>query len=79
MKLRSAPLDDVFQELLLTLDEDGRLSARIVRRMVIAAYRALKRLMLLIRRLPWQSRYPEFGNEPFNLSDAELEKEWRSK
>ena len=79
MKLRSAPLDDVWQEVQFTLDDDGRLRARIVRRVLTAAYRALKRLMLLIRRLPWRSRYPELGNEPFNLSDAELEKEWRSR
>jgi hypothetical protein len=53
MKLRSAPLDDVFQEVQLTLDEDGGRLARAVRRSATWIYRAHKAILLAICKFPW--------------------------
>lgn len=76
MKLRSAPLDDVWGELTLVLDDDGRPLARVTRRVFTSAYRVLKAAMLVALRLPWHiPGFPELGAEPFHSS--ELEGDWR--
>lgn len=54
MKLRSAPLDDVWGELTFVLDDDGRPFARITRRAFTWSYRALKAAMLDALRLSWR-------------------------
>jgi len=85
VRLRSAPLDDVLNELQLVLDDDGGRLARVVRRTATWAYRGPKAAMLAALRLRWRrgagfpppAGYPELGNEPFNLTDAELDAEWR--
>jgi hypothetical protein len=79
MKPRSASLDDVWGELTFVLDDDRRLLARVTRRVFAWTYRTLKTAMLVAIRLPWRhgSRFPELGAEPFNLTDTELEREWR--
>jgi hypothetical protein len=82
VKLRSAPLDDVFNELQFACDLDGRRFARIVRRLFTCAYRVFRALMLAALRLPWNTSatgYPEIGTEPFNLTDTELENRWGSR
>jgi hypothetical protein len=74
----SAEIGEVWDLLQITLDEDGGASARFVRRLFTIAYRALRLTMILALRLRWRRcRFPELGNEPFNLTDAELEREWR--
>ena len=54
MKLRSAGLDDVFNELQFALDDDGRGSARVLSHLFTLAYRSLRAGMLLTLRLPWK-------------------------
>jgi hypothetical protein len=77
MKLCSAPLDDVFQELQFVLDQDGSRFARLTRWLFVGAYRMLLDGMLLALRLRWRTRqYPDLGDEPFNLTREELGREW---
>lgn len=54
MKLRSAPLDEVWQTLQFTLDDDGRRPALAVRHMVTWAYLGLRGAMLALLRLSWR-------------------------
>lgn len=63
MKLRSAPLDDVHNELLFLLDEDGGGYARVVRRLVDVFYRAHHALLLAWLRLPWHPYSRRQGGE----------------
>jgi hypothetical protein len=56
VKLRDAPLDDVFLELQFALDEDGGRIERAVRRLFIWLYRLLKFAMLLTLRCRWGQR-----------------------
>jgi hypothetical protein len=80
MTLRSAPLEDAFQELLLTLDDDGGWWARTARWFFVRAYRALKVTMLAALRLPWR-RAALTGHleihKLFTPCDMRLEQEWR--
>ena len=79
MKLRSAPLDDIFQELQSTLDQDSGRLARLMRRFFVGAYRSLKSAMLLALGLKWHTRqrlYPPIGHEPFNIPPEEMAREW---
>ena len=57
MKAKSAPLDDVFAELQITLDDDGRFVARLTRGLFTLAYRVLKLVMLSALRVNWP--FPE--------------------
>lgn len=79
MSIRSAPLDDIHLEALLVLDMDGHWPARVMRRAVTALYRMHCRLLLaligLFRRHP-QHPLPAIGHERFNLTPAELLREW---
>jgi hypothetical protein len=50
MKLRSAPLDEVYLEILLVLDEDGRWPARALLWLIGRLYRGFGWLMLTILR-----------------------------
>lgn len=70
MKLRSADLDDVWNELQFVLDDDDRRFARLTRKLFTWAYRAFRAFMLLALGLPWRSslQFPELG--------LELEREW---
>jgi hypothetical protein len=54
VKLRSSSLDDVFQQLQVTLDDDGGRAARLMRSTYTLAYRLLKASMLTTLRLPWR-------------------------
>ena len=79
MKLRSAPLDDVFQELQFALDQDGGSLARAVGWLFVRAYRWLKAAILLALGCKWrtgQQSYPESGCEPFDITPEELGREW---
>jgi hypothetical protein len=82
MKLRSAPLDDVFQEVQFTLDDDGGRLARAVRRSATWTYRLHKVILLVICKFPWRrgalTGHPEV-HELFTLSDKELEQAWRQR
>jgi hypothetical protein len=64
MKLRSAPLDEVWQTLQFTLDDDGRQPALAVRHMVTWAYRGLRGAMLALLRLPWRRGALDDGCRP---------------
>lgn len=54
VKLRSSSIDDVWLELQIVLDCDGRGSARTTRRFFAWGYRALRAAMLATIRLPWR-------------------------
>jgi hypothetical protein len=72
-------LDDLFQELQLTLDQDGGRLARITRWAFIQAYRAHKAAMLLVLGWKWRSAqqpYPPIGHEPFDVEPQEIAREW---
>ena len=78
MKRRSAPLDDLFQELLCILDEDGSRRARCTRWAFVRAYRAHKAAILLALFRKWHSAqpYPPIGHEPFSVEPEEMAREW---
>jgi hypothetical protein len=75
MKRRSSPLDDVFQELRVALDEDGGLRARITRRFFARASRSSKAAMLLALTWKWRPEQPHArpGHEPLNFTPRERE------
>ena len=80
MKVRSAPLDDVHQELQATLRDGGWLG-RTLLRLFEATYRAHRGALLLAlrHRLGQCSSVPTFpalGFEPFNLRPNELGETW---
>jgi hypothetical protein len=82
VKLRSAPLDDIFQELQFTLNRDGGRLARFTGWLFLCAYRALKTAMLLVLTWKWRTKqppYPEPGHELFNLTPEEMAGEWRQR
>jgi hypothetical protein len=70
MKLRSAPLDDVYGELTYLLDSRGsHYTGQVVRLL----YRGLRNLYLaLVRREDRRRPFPELGHGPFNLMPEEL-------
>jgi hypothetical protein len=79
MKLRDSGLDDLLNELLYVLDQDGGPLARAVRWLLVRTYRLLRNGILMVLRLPWHTErqpYPEPGHEPFNLPPDELERHW---
>ncbi len=78
MKRRTACLDDVHNELEFVLGEDGRRIAKLVLWLSRVFYRFHRAALLLTLRRKWrppQFDYPPPGREPFNLTDAELERE----
>jgi hypothetical protein len=80
VKLRSAPLDDVFQELLFAFDADGRWLARFTRWLFVQTYRVLKSAMLLVLGWKWRighQSYAPIGHEPFNVVPEGLVQDWR--
>jgi hypothetical protein len=81
MKLHSSPIDDVYGELSLTLEEDGGHLARCLLTLFCYEYRGLRLAMLLALRRHWrlakETSAPTFpGYELFNLSPAEADAEW---
>ena len=80
MKLRTAPLDDVHQELSFVLEHHCARPAQFLLRLFRALYRIHCRLMLAALRHLGQGAsvpvFPEIGREPFNLTDDELEELW---
>ncbi len=85
MKIRSAPLDDIYDELDFVLRDDGGLVALALLYFFRCVYGLHRRLMLAILRLNWRDgsrrtadvgAFPAIGEEPFNLSPAELEENW---
>jgi hypothetical protein len=75
VKLRSASLDEVFQELQFVLDQDSGLPARAVRWFFVRAYRGLRAAILLALSRRWRTgSLPPIGYEPFNLTPEELER-----
>jgi hypothetical protein len=81
MKLRSAPLDDVFKALLVTLDDDGGWLARAVRWLFVGAHRLLQAAMLLALRCKWctEQYCRPISHARFNLTPAELQRPWRQR
>jgi hypothetical protein len=83
MKRRTAPLDDLHLETLVILDDDGRSIARIVRRIVATTYRIHRVVLLSVLDVAWRSpapsRFPDLGEEPFNLDPEELAETWERK
>jgi hypothetical protein len=79
MKLSSAPLDDVFQEVQYVLEADGRLLARLVLWILFRLYWVCGWVLLTVIRWPWQNSadFPELGDEPFNADDDDLEGAWQ--
>jgi hypothetical protein len=51
MKLRSAPLDDVYSELVFVLSGDGRLLARVLLSIARTLYRWHRRALLAVLRV----------------------------
>ena len=76
MRLGDTGLDDVLNEVQYLADRDGRWHARLVRRVVIAAYRGLKVIALLALYYPWRDEqsYSSAGYEPLNVVP-----EWRQR
>lgn len=62
MKLRSAPLDDVYQEIQFTLAFNGTRKARLLLWIFRCAYRFLHRAMLLALRIDW----PALGQKEYS-------------
>ncbi len=56
MKLGDTGLDDLLNELLYVIDQDGGRLARAVRWLFVPAYRVLKGIMMVALRLPWRVR-----------------------
>jgi hypothetical protein len=84
MKRRSAPLDDLHLETLVILDDDGRFIARVMRRIVTVTYRIHRVVLLCVISATWRSsptpsRFPDLGEEPFNLDPEELAEAWEPK
>lgn len=84
MKLRSAPLDDVHQEMQFALRQDGSPLACTLLRLFAICYRAHHALLLTVLRHRWGCEpagsstidYPTLGEEPFNASPDDIEKAW---
>jgi hypothetical protein len=80
MKLGDTGLDDLLNEAQFVLRDDGRWPAFALLRLLTWLYRLPKRAIRLALRLPWRngalSGFPGPGEEPFNLSGTELEREW---
>jgi hypothetical protein len=56
MRLGDTGLDDLLNESLYVLDQDGRRLARFLRWLFVLAYRGLNGAMLLSLSLPWAAR-----------------------
>jgi hypothetical protein len=79
VKPRSAQIDENWNALQYYLDDDRRLHARFLRRLLNAAYRALNRAMVLVGDVrSRRGALAELSHDPFNLTDEELEREWRT-
>jgi hypothetical protein len=80
VKLRTAPLDHVHDEVGYVLRSDGRPFARFLLSATNAIYRCHRTVMLGVLRLYGRyrpaSKYPEIGHEPFNLSPEDLKAAW---
>ena len=75
MKIRSASIDDLHNEVGFVLEGDGCRRAKLALWFCRFAYRVHHALLLTILRRPWRTdrfRYPAIGQEPFNLSLAEF-------
>jgi|SRR5579884_2624306 len=96
MKLRSASLDDVWNELQDAFAGDERLVARCIVGAATALYRSVHAAMLcglrfsrvstewqLARRCRRRTRFEaaafHVGDEPFNLTEAELNEAWQER
>lgn len=82
MKPRSASIDDLHNEAAYVLEGDGRRRAKFTLWFCRFVYRVHRATLLIILRRPRATAglgYPSIGQEPFNLSSAELDREWRSR
>jgi hypothetical protein len=80
VKLGDTGVDDLLNEAQFVLRDDGRRRALLLLRLLAALYRIVRAIIRLVLYFPWRRGalgYPELGDAPFNLTDAELEREWR--